>query len=199
MIPFTVRSHEEMKDVLKNPNVDGPENHYYMIRGGKDKTNITVWESGNIGGEFIKTYGHYHVGNIEETYKIVGGEGIVLLQQRKIDQGKAIDNEIEIFVLIKVKAGDIINIPSGIGHLVVNTGKTWLVTVDNSPIRISDNTKFPNHADYEPVKKMHGFAYYVIDDGGKPKLIKNNNYKNIPDAQWLTLKQWNDVYLAINE
>src|SRR5947207_9644336 len=129
--PFAAREHEMMKDVLMHPDAEGPELHYYMIRGGKDKTNITVWETGTVGGEYIKTYGHYHVGKLDETYWILQGEGIVLLQTRKLDSsGNPIDEEIESFVAIKVKQGDHVFIPSGTGHLVVNTGKTWLVTSD---------------------------------------------------------------------
>ena len=37
-----------------------------MIRGGTDKRNITVWEPGTVGGEYIKAYGHYHVGDLNE-------------------------------------------------------------------------------------------------------------------------------------
>ena len=66
--PFADRSHEKMKEVLMHPEAQGPEIHYYMIRGGKDKKNITVWEVGTVGGEYIKTYGHYHVGTLDETY-----------------------------------------------------------------------------------------------------------------------------------
>lgn len=196
MLPLAVRTHEEMKDVLMDPSAVGPQNHYYMIRGGKDKTNITIWETGNIGGEFIKTYGHYHVGNIGETYWIITGEGIVLLQKRKICKNKIdhkispIDEEIETFIAIKVKAGDSIYMPSEIGHLVVNTGNKWLVTTDNSPLRPIDDARFPSHANYESIKRMHGFAYYVINDNGNPKLIKNINYKVIPDVQWLTVDEY---------
>lgn len=192
-LPFAVRRHEDMKDVLFDSNADGPKIYYYMIRGGSEKTNITIWESGNVGGEYIKTYGHYHVGNIEEIYRIVGGEGIVLLQQRKIDCNDiSIDNEIEIFIAIKVKSGDCVHMPSGFGHLVVNIGKTWLVTIDNSPLRSTDDAQLPSHANYESIRRMHGFAYYIIDDYGRPKLIKNANYNIIPEPQWLTVKEWND-------
>ena len=82
--PFAERSNEKLKEVLMHPEIAGPEVHYYMIRGGKDKTNITVWECGKVGDEYIKTYGHYHVGDISETYSIIQGEGILLLQKRKI-------------------------------------------------------------------------------------------------------------------
>lgn len=183
--PFADRPHERMKEVLMDPNAQGPEIHYYMIRGGIDKKNVTVWETGTVGGEYIKTYGHYHVGQIEETYWIVSGEGIVLLQNRKIDQqGNPIDDEIETFQALHVKVGDSVHIPSGVGHLVANTGTTWLVTIDDSPVNFEevDPVSLPGHADYEPVKKLQGFAYYVVEKDGKPTLVRNPRYKTVPEA-----------------
>lgn len=185
--PFAVRTYEQMKDVLMNPEALGPEIFYYMIRGGKDKRNITVWETGSVGGEYIKTYGHYHVGKIDETYWIAQGEGIVLLQERKIDKnGNPIDDKIESFKAIFVRKNDSVFIPSGIGHLAVNTGKTWFVTIDDSPVNFEekDPVSLPGHADYESVRKMHGFAYYVVEQNKRPILVKNNRYKKIPNA-WI--------------
>lgn len=191
--PFAAREHEKMKEVLMHPEAEGPEIHYYMIRGGDQKTNITVWESGTVGGEYIKTYGHYHVGHLDETYTIAAGLGIVLLQKR-IGEGTGTpkDDEIESFVAISVKVGDKVFIPSGMGHLVVNTGKTWLVTVDDSPVNFeeADPVSLPGHADYEAVKKMKGFAYYVIEENGKPVLVKNPNYKVVPEAKWFTPEEY---------
>ena len=183
--PFAERTHEKMKEVLMNTDAPGPNVHYYMIRGGLHKRNITVWESGTVDGEYIKTYGHYHVGKIDETYWVIQGEGIVLLQTRKIDsEGKPIDDEIESFRAIHVKMGDSVFIPSGVGHLAVNVGKTWFVTADDSPVNFAevDPVSLPGHADYVPVKKMHGFAYYVVEENGKPKLAKNPLYKKVPDV-----------------
>lgn len=185
--PFAERSFEKMKEVLMNPNASGPDIFYYMIRGGKDKGNITVWETGTVGGEYIKTYGHYHIGKIDETYWVVQGEGIVLLQERSIDSnGNPIDDKIESFRAVYVHKGDNIFIPAGVGHLALNTGNTWLVTVDDSPVNFEevDPVSLPGHADYTPVKKMHGFAYYVVEENNKPKLVKNNRYKEIPKA-WI--------------
>lgn len=200
--PFAERSHEKMKEVLKEVNAPGPEVHYYMIRGGKDKTNITVWETGTVGGEYIKTYGHYHVGQLDETYWILEGEGIVLLQKRKEDsEGNPIDDQIESFKAIKVKEGDSVFIPSGTGHLVVNTGKTWLVTKDDSPVNFAevDPVSLPGHADYEPLKKLKGFAYYVVDQEGEPKLIKNGNYKEVPEPEWLTPDAYQQALGQLND
>lgn len=187
--PFAMREHEKMKEVLMHPEAEGPKIHYYMIRGGDKKTNVTVWEIGTVGGEYIKTYGHYHVGHLDETYNIAEGEGIVLLQKRKgEDTDQPIDNEIESFVAIKVKQGDRVFIPSGMGHLVANIGQTWFVTFDDSPVNMEekDPVSLPGHADYEAVKKMRGFAYYVVEENGQPTLVKNPLYKSVPEPEWFT-------------
>lgn len=178
--PYACRSQKEMKDVVMNPEAIGPENHYYMIRGGSDKGNITVWESGTIGGEYIKTYGHYHVGKLDETYTILSGEGIIILQERDDS-----DDVLKSFKAIKVKSGDSVFIPSGMGHLGINIGKTWLVTRDDSPVNLDENNavSFPGHADYEPFKKLHGAGYYVVEKNGKIEFIKNPNYKKLPEVE----------------
>ncbi len=189
--PFENRTHEKMREVLMEKDAPGPNIHYYMIRGGKDKTNITVWEIGKVGTEYIKTYGHYHIGNLDETYTVLQGEGIVLLQKRKKDQnGNPIDDEIVEFRAIHVKTGQSIFIPSETGHLVVNIGNIWLVTSDDSPVNFEENDSIslPGHADYEAVKKVRGFAYYVIEQDGKPTLVKNPLYKTVPAAE---IKEYN--------
>jgi len=173
---YAARTHEKMMDVLMDPNGKGPAVHYYMIRGGVDQKNITVWEPGTISGEYIKTYGHYHVGKLDETYWILYGEGVALLQ--KLGTSEDI---VEEFKAIQVKPGDSIYMPPGYGHLVANTGTTYFVTADSSPVAFTDvdTASMPGHADYEPVKRMQGFAYYVVEHESKPVLKKNPKYKEI--------------------
>jgi glucose-6-phosphate isomerase len=179
---YASREHEKMVDVLMDPNGVGPAIHYYMIRGGIEQKNITVWEPGTISGEYIKTYGHYHVGQLDETYNILFGEGIAILQKLAVDEnGEMIADTVEDFKAIITKPGDKIYMAPGYGHLLVNIGKTYFVTADTSPVSFDEKnpTSFPGHADYEPVKKMRGFAYYVIEHNGQPALKKNPLYKNI--------------------
>jgi len=107
---YAARTHEKMKEVLMDPNGIGPAIHYYMIRGGVDQKNITVWEPGTIGGEYIKTYGHYHVGKLDETYWILYGQGVALLQKL----GNS-DDIVEEFKAIPVKPGDSV-LASGSKH-----------------------------------------------------------------------------------
>ena len=178
--PLASRTHEKMQEVLMSPDAPGPAIHYYMIRGGTKKRNVTVWETGKVGDEYIKTYGHYHVGNLDETYNIIEGEGVALLQKMAEEGGQPVTDVIEEFRAVPVKAGDSVYMPSGYGHLVVNTGATWLVTSDDSPVAgPDDSASMPGHADYESVKKMRGFAYYVVERNGKPALIANPLYKEI--------------------
>jgi oxalate decarboxylase/phosphoglucose isomerase-like protein (cupin superfamily) len=188
--PFAERSHEMMKDVLMDPAASGPDVHYYMIRGGTDKRNVTVWESGTVAGEYIKTYGHYHVGNLNETYWILLGEGILLLQE-KDDQGNILS-----FKAVTVKAGDEAFIPSGIGHLMINVGPTWLVAADDSPVNFAekDPVSLPGHADYASVKAMRGFAYYVIEKDGMPTFVKNPMYGEVPEPKMFTAEEYRNTH-----
>jgi oxalate decarboxylase/phosphoglucose isomerase-like protein (cupin superfamily) len=187
MEPFADRTHTAMKEVLMDPSSVGPDVYYYVIRGGSEKKNITVWEIGAAGEEYIKTYGHYHVADFLETYEVLSGEGIILLQERKKGaDGKPIDYEIEKFTAVFLKKGSVVPIPKYAGHLAVNTGESWLVTIDDSPVKLQKNTgskeaAWPEHADYSAVKKMQGFAYYVVKKDGKPSFVKNPKYKNHPE------------------
>lgn len=175
--PYAARTHEKMQEVLMDRNASGPAIHYYMIRGGSAKRNITILEAGTVGGEYIKTYGHYHIGDLDETYWFVQGEGVVL-QQKLVDIGNP--SVVEAFKAIQVKAGDSAYMPPGFGHLIVNTGATWMVLVDDSPVEgTQDSASMPGHADYEPVKTMQGFAYYVVEKDGAPALVKNHRYSEV--------------------
>jgi glucose-6-phosphate isomerase len=190
---YAPRTYEKMQEVLMDPTAAGPEIQYHMVRGGKEQRNITVWEPGTIGGEYIKTYGHYHIGNLDETYWIIFGEGIALLQKRAVNtNGNPLDDEIEQVYAVHVKPGDHIFIPSEWGHLVVNISKTYFATADDSPVNFDEANpvSMPGHADYEAVKKMRGFCYYVVEENGQPTLRKNRKYKRVPDIQIIEASEY---------
>ncbi len=179
---YSARTDEKMKEVLMDENGKGPAIHYHLVRGGADQKNITVWEPGTISGEYIKTYGHYHVGKLSETYWFVYGEGIALLQKLAVDdKGEMIADVVDEFKAVPAVMGGELFIPSGYGHLVANIGKTYFATADDSPVNFEerDPVGLPGHADYELVKKMRGFAYYVVEHNGKPALKRNPRYKSI--------------------
>lgn len=191
MNTVSIRMIDKMREVLIDPKAKSPKEFYYMLRG---KPNITIWNPGttycnrtphcreskntNRGEEFIKTYGHYHLHNEEEWYEILYGKALAILQKRKMEKGKWIDDEIEKVKIIKASKGQKINIPQGWGHTIYNIGKTFLITIDNSP---SDAEHSQN--DYLSIQKMHGFCYYLIEEKSKIKLIKNSRYRNIPNVE----------------
>ncbi|SJZ69868.1 glucose-6-phosphate isomerase [Enhydrobacter aerosaccus] len=179
------RSHEKMREVLMHPDAPGPAIHYHMIRGGSGARNITVWQPGTVGAEYIKTYGHYHVGALDEVYWTLQGEGVAIIQKRAEGADGPIDDEIEDAYAVHVRPGDALYMPPGWGHLVVNVGPTFFVTADDSPVDFgeSDGVSLPGHADYEPVRRMRGFAYYVVDEAGKPRLVPNPLYRRAPDIR----------------
>jgi glucose-6-phosphate isomerase len=185
---YAARTHEKMQEVLMDPVAIGPSIHYYMIRGDMKNNrgnNITIWEPGMVGREYIKTYGHYHVGKLDETYKFISGVGIALLQKLAVDEkGNMIPDIVEEFKAIPVKVRDEIFIPANYGHLVANIGQDFLVTSDDSPVNFEEvnPASLPGHADYELVKQMRGFAYYVVENNGNPALVKNKLYKEIQKA-----------------
>jgi glucose-6-phosphate isomerase len=190
---YAARTYEKMQEVLMDPTAPGSEIQYHMVRGGSKQRNITVWEPGTVGGEYIKTYGHYHVGDLDETYWIIFGEGTAILQKRAVDaNGNPIDGEIEQAYAVHVKAGDHLFIPSEWGHLVVNISQTYFVTADDSPVDFDEANpvSMPGHADYEAVKKMQGFCYYVVEENGQPMLKKNPKYKKIPDIQIIEASEY---------
>lgn len=190
---YAARSYEKMNEVLKNPGAPGPKIQYHMVRGGSDQRNITIWEPGLVGDEYIKTYGHYHVGDLDETYWIIYGEGIVLLQKRAKDSsGNPIDDEIDEAYAILVKPGDAIFIPSEWGHLVANISKTYFATADDSPVNFDEENPVstPGHAEYEAVKRTQGFCYYIIERDGKPMLEKNPKYKKIPEINIIEANEY---------
>ena len=191
---YSPRLNEMMHDVLMDPDARGPEAHYHMVRGGKDLRNITIWEPGKVGSEYIKTYGHYHVGDIDETYWIIYGEGITIAQKRVPGSGgELIDDEIEEIRIVRVKIGDAVFMPKGWAHAAVNIGKTFFVTADDSPVNFEDidPSSLPGHADYEPIKKMRGMAYYIVEENGTPTLVKNPSYKKVSEA---TIEDWNPSF-----
>lgn len=163
---ITQRTRQELKEVLMDPQTPGIKEPYFVIRGEAGQ-NITVLTPGKNGEEFNKTYGHFHNWQGVEIYHVVYGQGIVVMQ-RNDEIGEA--KEIRV---AGVRAGMSVEIPSGYGHALVNTGKTYLVVLDNAP----DEKDADN---FGPVKEKQGFAYYIVDKKGEVGFEPNPNYKLHP-------------------
>jgi glucose-6-phosphate isomerase, archaeal len=144
---------------------------YYMYRGVERNNDlrydITIIPAKMLGSEFVKTKGHYHLENWQETYTVLEGNAIYLMQKRKSD------NEIEDVYAVKAQKGESIIILPGYGHVTINPSKTQELKMANWS---SENCKM----DYLPYEKLQGACYYYTQNGW----IKNENYKSVPELRF---------------
>ena len=138
---------------------------YYMERGLKEKNDlrydITTIPPRMLGQEFVKTKGHYHIGECQELYIVLEGEGIFLMQKR--GEGKIQD-----VYYVKATKGDCVLVPSFYGHVTINpTPKT---------LKMGNWISKEYIADYESIETKGGFSYYYTRAGW----IKNKNYEEVP-------------------
>jgi len=172
---------------------------YYMYRNVfLDETDKKVMEEKNlryditiippmkIGKEFVKTAGHYHPFvpgtkiTYPEVYEVLEGEAHYLLQKKE-------DDKITDVILVSAEKNDKVIIPPGYAHVTINPSKKMLkmanwVASDFSSV-------------YEPIKKMHGAAYFETTAG----FIKNENYRHLPEIRFLFPREYKNAGLIKNK
>ncbi len=175
------RKPREMKDVVFDPDSleSWKEPLYLMYRNleklaspeikrvfkeNKVHYDLTLIKPGFIGPEYNRTHGHFHPRSGRgryycEIYEVLSGEGLILLQHRKLED----------FIVVEVEKGQAVFIPGEYGHIAVNTGKKPLLLGN----LVIDGFK----ADYETVKKKRGFAYYVFKN---EIFVPNLKYRKHP-------------------
>lgn len=182
----SVRTNEELSQVLLNPQSKGPDPVYLVFSGlgDIDWENITVISNGLLDKEYPKTFGHYHPENSPvETYKVLYGEGIFLLQEKFMENGEWIKNKVKTVIAIRATKNESIVISPKWGHSSSNLGKSPLVTLDNWK-----NGHTPD--DYEPVKQLKGMAYYMTEENGQFTFVKNPNYIEVPTPLVMTAEEF---------
>lgn len=189
----SIRSLEELKPVLKNPQSLGQNPVYWVFSEitdpskGSEWANVTIISPGKIGGEYPKTFGHYHPENApDEIYHLIEGEGILQLQKKHLEDGVWNPEKVDEVYLIKAKVGDEIVIKKEFGHSWSNMGSGPLISFDNWR---SSHTP----SDYEYIEKLHGMAYYLIEADGQVKAVPNPNYKHLPEPVWLAADEFRVV------
>jgi oxalate decarboxylase/phosphoglucose isomerase-like protein (cupin superfamily) len=180
------RALEGMKPVLKDSESSGPDPVYEVWEAPENSegwVNNTRLKSGRFGTEYPKTFGHYHPTDAPlETYKVIQGEGVFVLQKRKMEAGILNMEEVEEVLLVKIKEGDEVTISKEWGHSMSNTGSLELQTYDNW-----SHGHTPE--DYRIMEKLQGMAYYLVEEDG-PTPVKNPSYKNLPEPVWLTAEEF---------
>ncbi len=176
----SVRTLNDMRCVLANPGQPGSMPLYYMyrdlaltagdrayLREQNVRFDITVIPPGTVGGEYVKTKGHYHPPSpsgigYPELYQVLAGEALYLLQRSDLGD----------IVAVAAKAGEFVLIPPGYGHVTVNAGKEELVMANLVSAGFASEYTF-----YE---QMQGGAYYLTEEGG---WMRNPRYPAVPPVR----------------
>ena len=154
-----VRKLSDMKNVIYDKKwlktADNVE-LYYMYRGLEEmdglRYDITVIPAKMLSAEFIKTKGHYHMGNWQEVYTVLEGTAIYLMQKKNNKK------EIEDVYFVKAEKGESIIIPSGYGHVTINPSETQELKIGNW---ISEDCE----SDYSDFERLQGACYYYAKKG----------------------------------
>lgn len=160
-------TYKDIEEVLMDPNATPGVNESYFVIESESGENITVINPGKNGSEYNKTYGHFHTFPGVESYKCLFGQGVLVLQ-RNGEEGMA--KEVSIIAL---RPGIVVEVPSGFGHTLVNTGKSFLVVLDNS----SQTKKYQN---VNHLKENRGFSYYIVEKKGEVSFERNPSYSYHP-------------------
>lgn len=173
-----------MRGVLARPDAPGPAEVYYMyrdvgypgdrrlLRSAGLRYDLTVLVPGAVGGEYVKTHGHYHPHaagqdvSYPEVYEVVDGIAHFLLQRPGSGQ------VVEDVVVVEARPGDKVLIPPGYGHLTINPGPDFLV--------VANLTADGFCSLYAPFALRRGGAYYEMAAEGGGRFIPNPAYGPVP-------------------
>lgn len=189
-----IRKLEDLRPVLYEKEIQEPKELYSLFNDvGRPAARRFLHEHGlrydlaimpplKMGAEYIKTIGHYHAispGNnipFAEVYEIVHGTAHFILQKQDAKDCKIVNDTI----WIRAHKGDRLVMPPDYAHVTINPGPAGLV--------LSNLAAASGGHSYSRIVEMGGMAYYDIEYQGKPKLVKNPNYKNAPQVRSISLK-----------
>jgi glucose-6-phosphate isomerase len=170
----SVRTAEDLKGVLADPGCDCSGPVYYMYRNVARSTedrrwmderqirfDITVIPPCDLCGEYIKTKGHYHPDDpsgtgYPEIYEVLAGEAHYLIQTKDCSD----------VVMISARAGEIVVVPPGYGHVTINPSRNTVLEMANIV-----SSRFSS--DYLGYESRRGAAYFEMING---KFVKNPAY-----------------------
>lgn len=171
----------DMRPVLKNPEKAKSNYPLYTVYrnlyiiDGKIRYDVTLIPSSEIGGEFAKTFGHYHMEKFPEIYEVLTGHAYFLMQRYEKDPG-----EITEAYAIEALAGEKTVMLPEFGHWSINAGK--------GPLTLANWIGLVPY-DYKLIEKYKGGCYYVLNNDNSIEFEKNPNYKYVPEIIKLRPKQ----------
>ncbi|WP_460007937.1 glucose-6-phosphate isomerase family protein [Methanogenium cariaci] len=147
---------------------------------------ITVIPPVVLGGEYVKTKGHYHPNSpsgigYPELYQVLSGTAHFLLQQKSLSD----------VVAVAAAAGEFVMIPPGYGHVSINSGEEVLVMANLVSTRFA--------SEYALYEELQGGAYYKMEGNGwvmNPRYPMVSSFREMSarDAPGLGIQHGMDMY-----
>jgi glucose-6-phosphate isomerase len=168
--PKSARTIPQMlRTLMSRPDLEMLEtlDMYFMYRNVLKKDgiryDITMIPPVPVGEEAPKTHGHYHPKSEDglaypEAYQVLEGSAIFILQKK--NRNGSVDVSI-----VSAKAREVVLIPSGYGHVTINSGQDTLVLGNLVYDRFE-----PMYSEFD---ENRGAAYYYLRDGS---MVQNGNY-----------------------
>jgi glucose-6-phosphate isomerase len=194
----SVRTLDDMRCVLANPDRSGATPLYYMYRDlaltARDRAYLreqnvrstSPSSSGNRGRgvrQDQRALSPTHPSGIgyPELYQVIAGKALYLLQRSDLGD----------IVAVAAKAGEFILIPPGYGHVTINAGNEELVMANLVSAGFASEYTF-----YE---QMQGGAYYLTEEGGwvqNPRYPAVSPVRVIPagEVPELGIRQGREIY-----
>ena len=188
------RTLDQARGVLWNMTAVSPVDLYHMYRGvfrRGDKPlfesksiryDITVLMPGIVGGEYVKTVGHYHPDvpgtgvQYPEVYEVIHGRAHYLLQ--RVDETGLNATDV---MIVEANPGDKVLIPPGYGHITINPIK--------EPLVICNLIEHEFKSIYGTMATAHGAAFYEVEEDGEPVFVENEHYKQVSDPRLVEPKE----------
>src|SRR4030042_1700651 len=166
--PGSARTMGQMRKVMREYHDEAADGAlYYMYRDVFKREgirfDITVIPPRMIGGEYVKTLGHYHPGSEDgpaypEVYQVLRGTAEYIMQKK--NRNGSVDA-----MIVSAQEGDILIIPPGWGHVSINRGEATLVMA---------NLVYEGFESlYKEYEDNQGAAFYYLKDG---QIVQNTNY-----------------------
>lgn len=142
---------------------------------------IVALPAGLLGIEYIKTHVYYspeEEGKYSSVVECLHGTLTVLIQKNKPKDEYEFQSEVEEGMMIKLRQGEKIAIPTGYYYTFINTR--------NLPAIFSRTYKNKGMVDYGMLANEQGLAYFAIRKNARTEVVYNPRYKTVPDIQKFT-------------
>ncbi|MCL6580987.1 MAG: glucose-6-phosphate isomerase [Firmicutes bacterium] len=206
------RTLEEMRPVLYNQTATAPAELYWMYRdvarprdkdrlaGHSLRFDVTVLAPGLVGGEYVKTAGHYHAPldpgaageaagpeaeasgvdalleprgrTYPELYQVLHGLAHYLLQRPAASGPPGTLDDV---VVVEAGPGDSLYVPPGYGHVTINRGP--------GPLVMANVVEATFVSVYEPYRRRRGAAYYEVEEDSRGFFVPNGHYPSPPEPR----------------